>query len=183
VLEHFPRAVFHGSLIGRRHNLDRRQHAPWAGYIDHGFADCLGRLEAEGRFRAEDNAEIAPGIRTLYLGGRSICSQAVCAVTDEGLAVITGDDVYRFDLLKRGCLARLHTTPEALMRSTDALTSLVLDADAILLPVHDPVLWEHWEREGDAWLRPIRALSVAAAEGYVRRRDQHEVRVVGVGSK
>lgn len=179
-LEDFPRAVFHGSFLGWRYNLDRREHGRWEGYIDHGFADCLRRMEQVGRFHAEDNAEIAPGVRTLYLGGHSVCSQAVCVVTDDGTAIIASDDVYRFDLLGQGMLARLNTSPENLIRATDGLVRLVSERNAILLPVHEPVLWELWKRAGDAWLREVRPLSSQAAEGYAVRRERNQLQLAGV---
>ncbi len=163
----FPRAVFHVSAAGWADNVSKRTGGGWGSYVDHTFSDFLLRALEEGRAIASDNTEIAPGVRTLYLGGHSLCSQAVLVETASGTAVITSDEVYRYDLLARGVLARLHVTPERWRRAVAKLADLAVENGAILLPVHEPLLEKIYGEEGpDRWLERAGRIGREAAESY-----------------
>lgn len=43
--------------------------------------------------------------------------------TERGWAVIASDEVYRYDLLEKGVMARLYTTPGNLVAATDRLAA------------------------------------------------------------
>ena len=75
--ESFPNSLLHVSAVGWNDNLNKRKNGRWNSYVDYAFGDFLIRRQKEGRLRLEDDATIFPGLRTMYLGGHSICSQAV----------------------------------------------------------------------------------------------------------
>lgn len=164
--EDFPNAVFHVSNAGWDFNVGRRVDGKWNSYIDWGFGDFLLRMETEGRAKFEDNAAIADGVRTIYAGGHSECSQGVRVETAAGPVVITSDDVYHYSLMEQGVMARLFTTPERLRNVTRMYAKMVLEQGAILLPSHDPTVSELYHAGGD-WLSEARKRSVAAAEGFL----------------
>jgi glyoxylase-like metal-dependent hydrolase (beta-lactamase superfamily II) len=137
----FPRAILHVSRAGWVDNLvHRRPDGGWGSYVDFSFSDFLLDAGAKGRCRFEDDAQVLPGIRTIHLGGHSPCSQAVLVDTPEGRVLLTSDEVYRYDLLERGLMARLHTSPERLVAATDLLVELATRENAILVPSHDPAV-------------------------------------------
>jgi len=162
----FPDALVHASRRGWELILEGRDDGRWEGYIDHAFADYLLAASETGGVVFEDDAEILPGLRTHYLGGHASCSQAVEVRTDWGPAFITSDDVYAYDLLARAVFARLCVTPEDLVRSTNKLIDLATESDGILLPVHDPLLWDFYEEAGERWLELAKAASDRAIEGF-----------------
>jgi glyoxylase-like metal-dependent hydrolase (beta-lactamase superfamily II) len=179
-VEDFPNAVFHVSGRGWEANLASRHDGGWGSYVDYAFSDAMLRLENEGRFRAADDDGIAPGVRTMYLGGHSVCSQAVCVETESGTAVVTSDDMYQYDLLESGKLARLLTSPDNLLRSTELLVRMVEKDGAILLPVHDPSLWDLYQEHGEEWLTAARERSVRAARGFRSAQASGRVKVAGI---
>lgn len=160
-----PNARVHVSAIGWADNLARRDDNGWHSYVDYAFSDFLLEGGRTGRVVFHDNAAIAPGVDTIYLGGHSVCSQAVRVQTADGPAIVTSDDVYRYDLLERGIVGRLHTTPEKLLKATERLVDLAL-AGAILLPCHDPLLDELYDAYADQWLRQVKPISERAARGF-----------------
>ncbi len=165
--EDFPNAVFHFSKAGWDYNVGRRKDGRWDSYLDQAFGDCMLRKMAEGKAVAHDNAEITPGLSTIYLGGHARCSQAVRIGTGDGVVIIGSDDFYRYDLLEKGIIARLFTTREKLIRADGMLADWAIGGAAIV-PVHDPVVLDLYETHGDAWIGPARELSRRAGEGFRR---------------
>lgn len=170
--EDFKNALLHVSAIGWNQNLKKRKDGQWGSYVDYAFSDFLVRREKEGKVRFEDNVEIFPGLRTLHLGGHSICSQAVIVQTAEGPAIITSDEVYLYDLLERGVLPRIRTSVEKYRQAVDRLVALATRTKGILLPIHEPLLWEKYSKAGENWLRELRPLSERATRGYVQVRGK-----------
>ena len=168
--EDFPNAVFHISRMGWDYNVARRVDGRWNSYIDWAFGDCMLRKEAEGKMIAHDDAEIAPGLSSIYLGGHSECSQAVSVQTDEGPLIIGSDDFYQYELMERGVLARLFTTRERLAESNGRLAEWALEG-ATVVPVHDPTVVRLYHTCGEGWLKGARVLSLRAAEGFRRVRS------------
>lgn len=168
--EDFPNAKFHASKIGWDFNVTQRVDGHWNSYLDWGFGDFMLRMEREGRAVFADNAEVAPGVSTIYLGGHAICSQAVYAETDTSPVIITSDDVYRYDLLERGVMARLYTTPDALLEGTRRLAESAKKQRAIVLPVHDPIISDLYRERGDGWLAEAEKLSRRAVDGFLSVR-------------
>lgn len=166
--ERLPNAILHASRIGWEANLARRVDGRWGSYVDFAFGDFLLRRETEGKVRFADDAEVFPGLRTLYLGGHAPCSQAVIVETSEGTAIITSDEVYRYDLLERAVLPRLHTTPARYREAIERLVTLAETTGGILIPVHEPAVWEAFSAHGEEWLSALRPLSDRAVQGYRR---------------
>lgn len=162
----FPNAVFHLSRRGWAANLALRRNGHWGSYVDWTFSDYIEQCTAAGRTRIEDNAEVLPGIRTLYLGGHAPCSQAVIVDTAYGPVMITSDEVYHYDLLAAGVLARIFVTPQALLDATERIVRWAEEYDGILLPVHDPQIHELTVRFGDAWPEQARVLTQDAIAGF-----------------
>lgn len=163
--EDFPNAVFHISKAGWDYNLGQRKDGHWNSYLDWGFGDCMMRKMAEGRAIAHDDAEVAPGLSTIYLGGHSPCSQAIRVETSDGPVVIGSDDFYRYDLLERGVIAKLFTTRERLIETNGMMADWAADG-ATIIPVHDPTVLDLYEAHGKAWLPPARTLSRKAGHGF-----------------
>jgi glyoxylase-like metal-dependent hydrolase (beta-lactamase superfamily II) len=161
----FPEARVHVSRIGWDENLARRDGENWNSYVDFAFADFLLAGGKTGRVVFHDDAEIVPGVRTMHLGGHSVCSQAVEVQTIAGPAIVSSDEVYRYDILDRGVVARLHTTPENLLQATELLVDRAL-AGAVILPCHEPALAEAYTRYGDAWIEHVRPQSDDAARAF-----------------
>lgn len=164
--EDFPNAEFVVSRKGWDFNLGERKEGHWNSYLDWSFGDFLLRCEEEGRFLAVDDAELRPGIRTVYLGGHSVCGQAVVVETSHGPAVVTSDEIYQWDLLEKGVIGRLHTTPEAMLAATETLVRMAEEDGAILLPCHEPDLWPLYVEHGGDWLAAARERTVIACQGY-----------------
>ena len=167
----FPNATVHVSKIGWQDNLAKRVDGRWNSYVDYAFSDFLQEGGRTGRVRFHDNDEVIPGIDVIYLGGHAVCSQAVRIRTALGPAIVTSDEVYTYDLLARGVIARLHTTPENLLAATDRLAELAL-AGAILLPCHDPVIARLYDEYGDDWLGQVKRISDEAARAYAAAPKQ-----------
>jgi glyoxylase-like metal-dependent hydrolase (beta-lactamase superfamily II) len=169
--ERFTEAAIHASRIGWEQNLEKRKDGRWGSYVDYAFSDFLLEREAAGKARFADDEEIFPGLRTLYLGGHSICSQAVIVETAEGPVIITSDDIYHYSLLEKNVLPRIHTSPPKYEAAVERLVKLAKERGGILLPVHDPEIWKAYEEHGDGWLGALRVLSDAAIRGYESSRS------------
>lgn len=163
----FTTARIHISKRGWQENLDKRAGGRWNSYVDYAFSDYLLSLERTDRLVVRDDGEVAPGIDVIYLGGHEVCSRAVRIRTKDGPAVVCSDEVYRYDLLQKGVLARLRVTHHELLRATEKLVALS-GRGAVLLPCHEPRIWEFYQRYGDDWLRKIKPLSQQAADGFRR---------------
>jgi N-acyl homoserine lactone hydrolase len=89
----------------------------------------------------EGDAEIAPGISTIFTSGHSPGHQMVYVELDSGLAIITGDNVYRkHTALPMGFPPGLvHDMPAAV----SAVKKIARDGKHIL-PMHDPVVYDEY---------------------------------------
>lgn len=171
----FPDAIFHVSRKGIVYNISERVNGKWHSYLDWAFGDFLMEGERIGRTCFADDAEVRPGINTIYLGGHSPCSQAVRIETNHGPVIITSDEAYLWSLMERGVLPRLFTTPEAIIAANDRLITLAEEEDAILLPTHEPLMWQMAQELGDNWLEAAREKTRQAVKGY-RAAGAHVVR-------
>jgi glyoxylase-like metal-dependent hydrolase (beta-lactamase superfamily II) len=180
----FPAAVLHVSKKGWLENLKRRKPGGgWGSYVDYAFSDFLLAMGEKGRCVFEDDALVLPGLRTRYLGGHAECSQAVIVDVPGGQAILSSDEVYRYDLLEQGLLARLFTTRERLLEATDLLTSLAMDREDVLVPSHDPAVAEAFRKAGGKWLEELGPRSYRAARAYKELRMKGGIRAAGGGEK
>ncbi len=162
----FPKATIHVSRVGWEDNLAKRtEDGQWASYVDFGLSDFLLEAEQEGRVRFHDDDEVMPGLDIIQLGGHAPCSQGVIVQTSVAPAIVTSDEIYRYDLLERAIMARISTTPEKLKAATHRLVDLALEG-AILLPCHEPMLAKQFNTDGNAWLKGIKPHSDRAARSY-----------------
>jgi glyoxylase-like metal-dependent hydrolase (beta-lactamase superfamily II) len=166
-----PNARIHVSRTGWEENLHKRVDSRWTSYVDYAFSDFLLDADRHGRLVLRDEGEIIPGVSVSYLGGHSVCSQAVRIETGTSPAVVCSDEVYLYDLLERGIMARLRVTHARLVAATERLVNMA-EAGATLLPCHDPCLFELYERHGDDWLHHAKARSDRAVAGFRRTAKQ-----------
>ncbi|MDQ1317492.1 MAG: hypothetical protein QG588_1144, partial [Candidatus Poribacteria bacterium] len=83
---------------------------------------------------AEDE-EIMPGIKTFWLGCHSVCSQGIAVQTKHGIAVFTGDVVYKYRNIEEN-------NPIGWADADECRNSmqLIQDVADIVIPSHDPEL-------------------------------------------
>jgi len=174
VAEELPRAMLHVSQKGWQDNLAKRRDGRWNSYVDYAFSDFLLRREKQkiGPARFADNAQVMPGVWTVYLGGHSPCSQAVVIETAEGPAIITSDEIYLFQLLEENILPAIRTSEKNYRAAIQRLVKLARDEKGILIPLHDPIVWETYQKHGDRWLAAMRKHSDRAIAAYERTRDE-----------
>jgi glyoxylase-like metal-dependent hydrolase (beta-lactamase superfamily II) len=168
--ESFTNALLHLSARGWKDNVDRRADGRWNSYVDFAFADFIERRQQSRRVQLDDDSQVMPGVRTLYLGGHSVCSQAVLLDTADGLVILASDDIYLYRLLEGDILPRIRTSETAYRAALDRLARLALDRDAIIVAMHDPVVWEKWQQGGRNWLRELKPVSDRAVRRYARAR-------------
>lgn len=168
---HFSNAMLIASGRGWQANLDRRVNGQWNSYVDFAFGDYLKDMGEKGKCKFVDDYEVCEGISTIYLGGHSVCSQAIKIATEYGPVVLTSDDIYHYSLLERAIVPRLCTTEDNIKATNRRLAEMVLDEGAILFPLHDPLVAELYEKYGDEWIREARDLSLVAANGFMANSD------------
>ena len=103
----------------------------------------------------------------MYLGGHSICSQAVLVSTADGLVILASDDVYLYRLLADNVLPRIHTSEPNYRAAIDRIVQLAVKEKAIIIPMHDPIVWETCKTAGTDWLRKLREISDGAVQKYL----------------
>jgi len=87
--------------------------------------------------RLTGDEEILPGIRVFWIGGHSVCSQAIAVDTEQGTAVFTGDTCYMYENYTNDRPIGW-ATPEDCRR---AMARIRMQADFIV-PGHDPCVLE-----------------------------------------
>ncbi len=162
----FPNVIFYVSGKGWEHNLSKKQGWDWHSYLDHQFANFLQEKATEGKVVFKDDYSPLPGISIGYLGGHSVCSQMICVNTEFGLAILTSDEIYTYNLFKQAKVPRLKTTNEQILAAWDKIVKLSDENDSIILPVHEPVLSDLYQKYGDNWLLEAKKISKESLEQY-----------------
>jgi arylsulfatase A len=165
----FPNAILHVSKIGWQDNLDKREGTKWNSYVDYAFADFLVDSANRRKVRFEDNVQIFPGVRKLYLGGHSVRSQAVVLDTAGGLVILASDDIYLYRLLEEGVMPQIRTSKEKYREAVRRMVNLAVQEKGIIVPMHDPIVWDAYCKEGTHWLRALREHSDRAVRAYLKR--------------
>jgi len=106
--------------------------------------DVIGYLAGEARDRlilVDDEApEILPGIGAFYLGGHTLCSQAITVQTRQGVALFPGDTVFYYENLEKnhpvGLAVNIAECYQAMQR--------IRELGGILVPPHDPRLLQKY---------------------------------------
>jgi len=167
-IEHI--VFIHVSKTGWEDNLSRRKDGNWGSYVDFAFSDFLVNRQREGKVRFEDNAGIFPGLRTVYLGGHSVCSQGVVVETGAGTAIITSDELYLYQLLEENIMPQIRTSETRYRAAIGRLVALAGNGRGILVPSHDPRVWQAFEESGPDWLGRLKVYSDRALGGKLRHR-------------
>jgi N-acyl homoserine lactone hydrolase len=93
---------------------------------------------------AEEEEEILPGIKLFWVGGHTMCSQAVKIETENGKVVLTGDIVFLYENIEKNIPVGLMYN---LIECLDGMKRIRDEAD-IILPGHDPQILVKYP-EGD----------------------------------
>ncbi len=131
-LDQFPSARIHVSARG----LELATADGWKGSWAPGKTLEILTRTAKDRTVAQDDAEVAPGIRTMRVGGHTPCSQAVLVETRAGRACLTGDTVSLAANLERDIPVGVCEDPEECLRAMERIRR---EAD-IVLPSHEPAI-------------------------------------------
>lgn len=131
-------------VVNRREFLhvmlpENRRYMPRSGFP----RDVFGWLVDEAWDRLElvdGEAEVLPGIRVHETGGHSPGHQIVTIETPDGLVVIPGDEIYRYDNLEDEVPIGYFYDFEKVLRAMDLLRAL----GGHVLPAHDPRVLERY---------------------------------------
>ncbi|MEM0488235.1 MAG: N-acyl homoserine lactonase family protein [Candidatus Bathyarchaeia archaeon] len=96
--------------------------------------------EARDRLILAEDEEITDGISVFWIGGHTMCSQAVKVKTKSGSAVLTGDTVFLYENIEKNVPVGLNVS---LMECYTAMKKIRNEAD-IIIPSHDPKVLERY---------------------------------------
>jgi glyoxylase-like metal-dependent hydrolase (beta-lactamase superfamily II) len=92
------------------------------------------------RVIAVDDAEVVPGVRVMWIGGHTPCSQAICVQTAQGQAILTGDTVSLLANIEKQIPMGIYHNLEECRAALEKLAQM----DAIILPSHDPGVFDRF---------------------------------------
>ena len=124
------------------------------GGIDADHMATLLRINTQGRLRfvEGDDREIVPGIRC-YTGGRHThASQYVGVRTSGGTAVIASDNLYLYENLEKRAPIAQTLDPQSNLAAHERIRALASDP-TLIVPGHDPAVFERYPRAGDGVVR------------------------------
>jgi len=106
--------------------------------------DSMAYLIHEARERLilaeESDGEIAPGISVFYVGGHTMCCQAIKVNTKQGTAIFPSDTIFYYGNLEQNHPIGLNIN---LIECYDCMARVRKEAD-IFIPAHDPKLLERF---------------------------------------
>lgn len=135
-LPQFPNARIYVSGRGLEQATANNWHGSWAP----GKTLELLTRTARDRVTAADDIEVAPGIRTMWVGGHTPCSQAVLIDTKAGRACLTGDTVSLKANLDRDIAVGVNHSVEECY----AAMKKIREAADIVLASHDLSVLDEW---------------------------------------
>lgn len=77
------------------------------------------------------------------------------------------DDVYLYRLVADNVLPRIHTSEPNYRAAIDRIVQLAVKGKAIIIPMHDPIVWEIDKTAGADRLRKLREISDGAVQKYL----------------
>jgi N-acyl homoserine lactone hydrolase len=106
--------------------------------------DVLAYLadEAWDRLHLVEEEEIAPGVKIFWVGGHTMCSQAISVQTRRGTVVIGGDTIFLYRNIEQNIPAGLCYS---LTDCYDAMARMRKEGD-IILPNHDPEILKRYPK-------------------------------------
>lgn len=96
--------------------------------------------EARDRLILAEDGEVVDGISVFWIGGHTMCSQAVKVKTKNGIAVLTGDTVFLYENIEKNIPVGLNVN---LKECYAAMKRIKKEAD-IIIPSHDPKVLERY---------------------------------------
>ena len=131
----------------------------WHARNTHGGVDAddmlaLLKINTAGRlkFVEGDDQEVLPGIRC-YIGGKHTRESQFCSVRlASGTAVFTSDNVYLYENVDKHVPIAQTLDAASNLKAQDRAKSLASDP-RLLVPGHDPAVFERFERVGDGIVR------------------------------
>ena len=138
-IESYPNA----RVILQRRDLEARTKPLHPSFRELCFAEYLDGLSERLGDRlvlVDGDTDVAPGVRTILVGGHTVGSQAVLVDTSEGTSCITGDLVPAYENLTDDLATSLH---EDYLGCFSGMAKIRSEAD-LIIPGHDRhVLYEH----------------------------------------
>ena len=99
----------------------------------------LERLGRQGRVRTLDgDTEIAPGIRTVRIGGHTPGLQVVCVAGASRNVILASDALHYYEQLERDWVFRVCDDAEGMRQGYEVLRRLAEESEAVLVAGHDP---------------------------------------------
>ena len=92
------------------------------------------------RVIAVDDSVVLPGIRVMWLGGHTPCSQAICVETAAGEAIFPGDTVSLLANMERRMPLGVYDNLDECFATLKRLA----ERDYIILPSHDPGVFDRF---------------------------------------
>ena len=131
----------------------------WQARNTHGGVDAddmlaLLKINTAGRLRfvEGDDQEVLPGIRC-YIGGKHTRESQFCtAALAGGRAVFTSDNVYMYENFEKHVPIAQTLDATSNLKAQDRAKSLASDP-RLLVPGHDPAVFERFERVADGIVR------------------------------
>jgi glyoxylase-like metal-dependent hydrolase (beta-lactamase superfamily II) len=131
----------------------------WQARNTHGGVDAddmvaLLKINTAGRLRfvEGDDQEVLPGIRC-YIGGKHTRESQYCSVKiAAGTAVFTSDNVYLYENFEKHAPIAQTLDAASNLKAQDRAKSLASDP-RLLVPGHDPAVFERFERVSDGVVR------------------------------
>ncbi len=131
-LERYPNA----RVLLQCSELEARLDPPHPSFRDLCFADYIDTLQARLGDRlvlVDGDAEVAPGVTVIHVGGHTLGSQAVLVETGKGKVCIAGDLVPAYENIENDLATSLH---EDLLQCYEGMAK-IRDFSHVVLPGHD----------------------------------------------
>jgi glyoxylase-like metal-dependent hydrolase (beta-lactamase superfamily II) len=124
------------------------------GGVDAEDMQALLKINTEGRLRfvEGDDQEIMPGIRCYTGGKHTFASQFVQAATAGGTVVLTSDNVYLYENLEKHAAIAQTLDAASNLKAQDRIRTLASNP-RLIVPGHDPLVFERFERVADGIVR------------------------------
>ncbi|MFC1713204.1 N-acyl homoserine lactonase family protein [Candidatus Poribacteria bacterium] len=87
-----------------------------------------------------DDIQVAPGIKVMWIGGHTPCSQAVCVQTAMGEVILTGDTVSLLGNIERQIPMGIHDN----LNECRAALKKLAERGSIIIPSHDPGVFDRY---------------------------------------
>ena len=104
--------------------------------------DLVGFVYAKRVHFLDGDADIAPGIKVVHVGGHTPGSQIVTVTTKKGEAVLCADAADRYANLDKMVVGQAMDTPTALF-AMDTIKSLATSPD-LIVPGHEPLVMKNF---------------------------------------